>query len=125
MGGQCATYMLMYGRTEFEKDLISEISTTWYCTHWLNPSSQFPVVEINGTSYTDPVMICYYLAKQLNLLGNNARDEWFITKTVPLLHEFRRDISVTWSSLRQRTESLSTIEGEYEYPLYVLNTKFS
>ena len=95
MGGECVKYLLMYGGIEFEEDLISDISTTWYCTHWLNPSSQFSVVEINGTSYTDPVMICYYLAKQFNLLRNIPRDEWFITKTVSLLHKFRRDISVT------------------------------
>ncbi|CAL1678280.1 unnamed protein product [Lasius platythorax] len=117
--------MLTYGGIEFEEDLISDISTTWYCTHWLNPASQFPVVEINDTSYTDPVMICYYLAKQFNLLGNNAKDDWFITKIVSLLHKFRRDTSEIWGSLRQRTVSLSTIEGEYEYTLYVLNTKFS
>ena len=75
--GNCRA-MLDYSKTEYKNTLLNFGEWPALKASGKFENGQLPVLEVNGKQYTQSLAMETYLAKEFNLMGSNAEDEYQI-----------------------------------------------
>uniref|UniRef100_T1DH15 glutathione transferase n=1 Tax=Anopheles aquasalis TaxID=42839 RepID=T1DH15_ANOAQ len=90
--GEPLRFLLSYGNLPFDDVRITR--EEWPALKPTMPMGQMPVLEVDGKRVHQSLAMCRYVAKQINLAGDNALEALQIDAIVDTINDFRLKIAI-------------------------------
>uniref|UniRef100_A0A182PUJ2 glutathione transferase n=1 Tax=Anopheles epiroticus TaxID=199890 RepID=A0A182PUJ2_9DIPT len=90
--GEPLRFLLSYGNLPFDDVRITR--EEWPALKPTMPMGQMPVLEVDGKRVHQSLAMCRFVAKQINLAGDNALEALQIDAIVDTINDFRLKIAI-------------------------------
>uniref|UniRef100_A0A182YLZ8 glutathione transferase n=1 Tax=Anopheles stephensi TaxID=30069 RepID=A0A182YLZ8_ANOST len=90
--GEPLRFLLSYGNLPFDDVRITR--EEWPALKPTMPMGQMPVLEVDGKRVHQSLAMCRYVAKQINLAGDNPLEALQIDAIVDTINDFRLKIAI-------------------------------
>ena len=84
--------ILDYSKAKWEDTIVSQEEWPTLKASGKIESGQLPILEVNGKQFSQALAMEIYLAKQFNLIGSNAEDEYQITNLLCSREDYLKSI---------------------------------